>query len=153
MAATRYKKFAGRGHGLLNAATLWDGGDHLLMVESHLVSESYRRFSYKDIQAIVICQTQTGLMIGTLTVVLGLMMGAGAFFTSVVFSYLLGTMATLFLIIGGFLLAQGPTCRCVLRTAVQTQHLPSLSHTRKARKALGQLGPKIAAAQEESAAR
>lgn len=137
----------------MNAATLWDGGDHLLMVESHLVSESYRRFYYKDIQAIVICRTQTGMIIGAVTVALGLIMGASAFFTPTVFSYFLGTMAVLFLIIGGLILLQGPTCRCVLRTAVQTQELTSLSHVRKAVKVLRKLQPIITAAQGENAAR
>lgn len=153
MAATPYKKFPGRGRGLMNAATLWDGGDHLLMVEAHLVSESYRRFYYKDIQAIVICQTQTGFITGIVTAMLGLIMGASAFFTPTVLSYLLGTIAVLFLIIGGLILVQGPTCRCMLRTAVQTQELTSLSHVRKALKVLRQLQPKIEAAQEEPATR
>lgn len=136
----------------MNAATLWDGGDHLLMVESHLVSESYKRFYYKDIQAVAICQTQTGFVTGILTGALAVIMGGSAFFTPTILSYVLGTMAVLFLIIGGIILLQGPTCRCVLRTAVQTQDLPSLGQVRKARKVLLQLQPKIEAAQQEAGA-
>jgi hypothetical protein len=43
----------------------------------------------------------------------------------------------------------GPTCVCHLKTAVQTEELPSLRRLRRARKVLARLRPLIVAAQGE----
>jgi hypothetical protein len=41
----------------------------------------------------------------------------------------------------------GPTCTCHLRTAVQTEELPSLSRVRRVRRVLNRIRPLIVAAQ------
>jgi hypothetical protein len=45
----------------------------------------------------------------------------------------------------------GPTCRCHLTTAVQTNELPSLKRVARANRVLSRLRPLIAAAQSEAA--
>jgi hypothetical protein len=43
---------------------------------------------------------------------------------------------------------RGPTCICHLKTAVQTENLPSLNRVKNIQKILGMLKPKIEKAQE-----
>ena len=55
-----YLRLPGRGRPrglralLTGPSTLWMGGDHLLAVDSNGWRETYRRFDYRDIQAILI---------------------------------------------------------------------------------------------------
>jgi hypothetical protein len=144
-----YKRLPGRSRQLFNASSLWDGKDHLLQVNSHGVTESYRRFFYRDIQALVICQTK-GHIIST--IVLGLLAAATGIpvaFLPVEVAVVFGFFAGVFLIAVLINVLRGPTCRATLRTAVQTQDLPSLNRVRTARKLLGLLQPRIMAAQQE----
>jgi hypothetical protein len=53
----RYKKLPGRHVSIFGVKCLWQGPDHLLWVEAALGQEHYRRFYYKDIQAIVLQRT------------------------------------------------------------------------------------------------
>jgi hypothetical protein len=149
MAARPYKKLPGRGSGALNLATLWEGEDHLLLVESHRVSESYKRFFYRDIHALVVCQTKTGLVISIVLAVLTLLFAIPAFFVGPEGAIALGIIAGIFLLLTALNFLAGPTCRCTLRTAVQTQPLASLGRIRNARKTLARLQPRIAAAQPQ----
>ena len=52
-----YKKLPGVGSGALARHRLWEGPDHLLVVTSWPSGEGYRRFFFRDIQAVVIRQT------------------------------------------------------------------------------------------------
>ena len=54
MAQFPYKRLPGRRAGLFSVNTLWMADDHLLSVHSHRVTEQYRRFYFRDIQAICI---------------------------------------------------------------------------------------------------
>src|SRR3954469_9427386 len=45
-----------------SSSSLWLGKDHLLVVESNGYSEKYRRFYFKDVQALIICKTKMGLI-------------------------------------------------------------------------------------------
>lgn len=150
MAAQPYKRLPGRGSGILNATSMWEADDHLLLVMSHRVNESYKRFFYRDIQAIVICHTNLGLV---LNIVFGLLTALFAVAAIAAGS----TAGVIFWVIAGLLLIplvlnllRGPTCICTLRTAVQTQPLPSLNRVRVAHKVLTRIQQKIAAAQPGS---
>ncbi len=151
MATRPYKRLPGRSSGILNSTTLWQGDDHLLFVQTIGVTESYRRFFYRDIQAFVVCKTHTGRTTSIILAVLTLLCGLPAFFVGPELAIGLGILAGILLIATLITLALGPTCRCELRTAVQTQVLPSLNRLRKARKALLRLQPVIAEAQPETA--
>ena len=52
----RYRKLAKKG-GLFAYYSIWQGADHLITAETTMASEEYRRFYYRDIQAIVIRKT------------------------------------------------------------------------------------------------
>jgi len=129
---------------------LWRGDDHLLVVDWDGYREYYKRINYRDVQSVVICRTRQGLtanvVLGAVTVVfavLGVAVGDPAGMTTL---FVLAGIFGLFLL-GNVL--QGPTCKCQLRTAVQTEELHSLTRVRTAQSALGQLRPLIVAAQGE----
>jgi len=129
---------------------LWLGEDHLLVVDWDGYREYYKRISFRDIQSVVICRTgqalATNLILGLATagfLILGFTVGDEVGMT------ILLVLAGIFgLVLVGNLL-QGPTCKCQLRTAVQTEDLHSLTRLRTALKALAQLRPLIVAAQGE----
>ena len=136
--------------------SLWLGKDHLLHVINRGYTEDYRRFYYRDIQAILVRRTQTSRIVNT---ILGFIVGfnvllliAGRFVWAWE-SYVLIPLAvaTLFWIaIFGFQLAAGPTCVCHLRTAVQFEQLPSLFRVRTAKKAIALLRHRIETVQGNS---
>jgi hypothetical protein len=143
-----YVKLPGVGHQIGSYTRLYRGGDHLLQVSSVTFSENYKRFFYRDIQAFTIVRTQTWFII------IGLMALAALVFTAAglgagddVGSIVLGSLAALFLLLGLIVALRGPSCDCYVRTAVQTEKLPSLNRVRRAEKILAGLAPLIAAAQ------
>lgn len=133
-------------------SNLWLGRDHLLCVETEGYTEKYRRFYFRDIQAITLRRTSraTAIAVGTgaFTVLFALLattidQAQARWF----FGILAGTCAIPLLIN----LVRGPTCKCELRTAVQTENVPSMSRVRRARKVLNQIRPLIAEAQGQLA--
>jgi hypothetical protein len=158
MAATEkeYMRLPGSGRrrqGLISAVSirsrLWLGKDHLLSVDSQYYSEDYKRFYFRDVQAVIIRKTRNGA-IGN--VILGFLLAAGV----LGFISTSGGPAIFWAIFAGFWIfglllntAFGPTCVSHLRTAVQTDELPSLKRLRRAQKVLARLRPLIAQAQGE----
>jgi hypothetical protein len=153
-----YRRLPGRGikrQGFLagsftaRRARLWLGQDHLLSVESQWYTEEYRRFYFRDIQAIIIRKTLTGRIINIVLGVLALLNLLGAFASTdglrVFWSVIMGVFA-FFLLLNTL---AGPTSACHLRTAVQTEELASLRRVRRARKVLARVRPLIAEAQGE----
>jgi hypothetical protein len=139
-----YNRLPGKKKNFLGGLnTLWLGADHMLSIDSKRVSEDYKRFYYTDIQSVVIRKTIRGkiqnlflgLFCGLLTLLAALMGGAWVIF--------FGIMAGLFFLILLFNCLLGPTCECHLRTAVQTERLPSLNRLRSVRKAMDRLRPLI----------
>ena len=129
-------------------SNLWLGSDHLLCVETEGFSENYRRFYFRDIQAITLRQTQRALVIALVTgVVTALFAALAIYFNDVNGKWVLGILATLCGIPFLLNLVYGPTCACQLRTAVQTEDVPSLGRVRRARRVLNRLRPLIVEAQ------
>ena len=132
-----------------SSSSLWLGKDHLLVVESSGYSEKYRRFYFKDIQAVAICKTKTGLI---RWIIVG---AAAAFFGLLVIAVrdeitavcVLGLLALVLAIFAICDIFAGPTASCTMRTAVHMEVLPSLDRVRRARNVLEILKPLIAAAQ------
>ena len=128
---------------------LWLGEDHLLQVESVYFNESYRRFAYGDIQALLLRQTPRALATNTTLGVLAV--GSGL----IAWGVTEAIARDIFIEIGGFWIAllvvnllRGKTCRCHLQTAAGPHLLPSLSRVRPARRAWQLLTAKIDAAQD-----
>ncbi len=142
-----YKRLPGGGVGLLRTTSYWLGPAHLMAVYVEGYTERYRRFDYRDIEAIVIRKTRTATV---WNYGLGI---AIVLFTAWAFSFdligrgmlLIGVAALIPALVLNAL--RGPTCVCYLRTAVQNEKLPGLTRLRKARRALAQLRPLIEAAQ------
>jgi len=139
-----YKRLPGRGVGSgavwSTRFRLWLGPDHVLSVANQGYSEEYKRFYFRDIQAIVVRRTFKWHYISIVS----------ALFTSVFFAITLAVWyssgfgislfalvpATIFLValIGNVI--KGPTCVAYLRTAVQTEVLGSLNRLRTTMKVI-----------------
>lgn len=128
--------------------TLWQGSDHLLSVTNDGYAETYKRFYYRDIQALILRETDDFLAgriaLGFLSGVLGSLGLAGLFLQwPTVILICLGVVTALF----GFLLAidvlLGRSCAAYVRTAVQTERLYSLRRMPQARRVLENLGVPI----------
>lgn len=153
-----YKKLPGRGRkggggGVLVAPVLcklYTGSDHLLQVETTRITESYRRFYYRDIQGFVVRRTRRDLALNIIFGALLLMFGLGAYATgrdepeTVVVWCFFAVPCLLILI---FNLLAGATCRTSVFTAVGQDELGSLSRLRRARKVLSEIRALIDAAQ------
>jgi hypothetical protein len=144
---------------VMSRTSLWLGEDHLLFVDSSGYTETYKRFYFRDIQAITMQQTDRGR-------VWSIVLGAAFIFSLFIFLFTQpkgppaawsgGEMASriflgflmvvfiLFLLINFF---SGATCKTFLRTAVQTEELPPLCRVGQTRKVLEKIQPLIIAAQ------
>jgi hypothetical protein len=151
---------ARRAQGFISMAriknSLWLGPDHLMNVERAWMNEEYKRFYFRDIQAITIQGTDGAAIWNWI-------FGSLAAASAGLFGFLAWRSDTpvaqkAWLITGGIISAvclvrlllnwlRGPTCICRLRTAVQTVELPSLGRTKAARQALARLEPLLAQTQ------
>jgi hypothetical protein len=146
----KYRHLPGKKSGLGHWITLWMGEDHLLAVDSNGYSESYTRYYYKDIKAIVARRTN-GMLIWN-----GIL-GAALFFCLIILFSSSGAAApwtvTMTILAAAFLAGivvntlLGPTCRCTISMPLGVYELPTLKRIRSARKALDLLRPLVAAIQ------
>lgn len=149
-----YRKLAGRAANLWGYTRLYLGPDHLLQAESTGYTETYKRFYFRDVQALVVVRTGYG---SAERVALGLcaavaLVLAGPFLLTgdpelAWPAAVLGAIGLVCMVALGLSLLAGPGCRCVLRTAVQTERLPSLNQYRRALQTVAQLRPLIEQAQ------
>ncbi len=142
-ASLRHRSFTGY-------SQVWLAQDHVLVLRSSRIKETYRRFLFADIQAIVITQgpdvsVPRGLF-GVL-ILIGLLWAITA--TSIAGKVFLGLVTV---IAAGLLIRdvmRGPRCRCVLQTAVSREQVDALSRTREARRFVEQVTPLIEQAQQQ----
>ena len=133
---------------LMSRTSLWLGPDHLLFVDSNGYTETYKRFYFRDIQAFVVQRTSAATTTNiVLTVMLVFALVPALAVQSMGGKIFCFTLAGLFALIMLVNLLLGQTCRCFLRTAVQTEQLPPLNRVRGAQKVFARLRPLIAAAQ------
>lgn len=141
------------GVGLTAYSSLWLGSDHLLCIDTNGYTEKYKRFYFRDIQAVVL--RRTNLWIGWAAIFGGLSMLFGLMALSsgeVSVNWVFGILAGAFLLAMVLDLVAGPTCVCQLRTAVQTEELAGLGRVRRAQRVLGRLRPLLAQVQGEEIA-
>lgn len=149
MTESPYQKLPGRGLTWTGFARVWLGTDHVLLVRGQTWMETYRRFFFSDIQAVLVRRTHTGKIWNAVW-------GSGTAFFLIIALMLNGSAA---LVVAGmaapFALALlinlmlGPTCACHIRTAVQMERLGALNRIRAARKFIARVEPLIMAAQPE----
>jgi hypothetical protein len=129
---------------------LWEGEEELLLVESNGYTENYKRFKYRDIQAFLICKNnQSRNVTFALFVIAGLSAIPAIVTKDIAVRVCFIFIASLFALIGLVNGLLGPSCDCSLRTAVQTDEMPSLTRLRHARKVLKSLRLHVTAAQGE----
>ena len=143
-----YHRLPGTGSSAFEQVKLYQGPDHLLLVASSGYNENYKRFYFRDIQAITLRASIRGkvwngvwIFLTFLAAVIALQVSGVAM---VVWSMIAGTFFILLAVHFGF----GPTCICQIQTAVQTRPLPSLNRLRRAQKVIARLRPIIEGAQE-----
>jgi len=135
--------------------SLWLGHDHLLFIDSNGYTENYKRFYFRDIQAFTLGISKRrlvwNLVLGILTAICLMVWLADIFSispTKSVGGIITGVLLTLLfavpLLFNNLL---GPTCSCQIKTAVQSEELPSLNRLRRARRVLARLRPFIIEAQ------
>lgn len=141
--------------------SVWLGPDHLLVVETNGYTETYKRFYFRDIQAIIIQETKNYLwgnvvfamlalpfLILTILSVLSAPKNTPSWDSGTIVAVtVLGCLAGLFLLVLAINLFRGRTCKVFLRTAVQIEQLPAVNRIGKARRILDKIRPLIAAAQ------
>ncbi|HTB82702.1 MAG TPA: hypothetical protein VK742_03530 [Candidatus Sulfotelmatobacter sp.] len=135
-------------------SSLWLGDDHLLLVDRNGYTETYKRFYFRDIQAFIIRATKTRM---TWNWILGIPAGLCLMFVIFLAFDVRGFDAgaiTIICIVAAicgiplfFNNLFGTTCACQIRTAVQTEELPSLCRLRQTRKVLDKIRPLVATAQ------
>jgi hypothetical protein len=161
--ARKYRALPGRSRRYFGADSsihrLFLGPDHLLyVVRSMSLSEVYKRFYLKDIQALAVTRTNSGKIANAVL---------GAMFSVSVLAVLAGTtwrqweyavvvlagspaLLAAILLVGNII--AGPTCRFQINTAVQVEYIYGAGRLRAARKLLAILQPLIEQAQGPLAA-
>jgi hypothetical protein len=141
--------------GTYSRTSLWLGRDHLLCIDASSYTERYKRFYFRDIQAITLVASKRRMIWNW---VLGVLFAVPAFFliagllatwdravqsSDTVTFVVLGIPAGLLLVLLLINNLRGRACVGYLRTAVQIEQLPSLSRFRQARKVLDRIRPLI----------
>ena len=145
-----YRRLPGAKRTPLRKATLWLSSDHILAIDSHRFTEEYKRYYFKDIQAIIVTQMSAATS-RTIDLVVIIVVGFLALVAWRIESRSMAVVTVLVLV--GYLIHKslGPQCACNLITAVSSDVLPSLNRVRTAGKALRIIQPLVEEAQRENA--
>lgn len=145
-----YVELPGGYRGFLRKASLWEGADHILSVKGSRFNEEYRRFYYRDIQALIVEKRARSGSLGWWVIL------ASLFFVSLVAAayndppysgYAAGALFVAIVI--RLDLSLRKSCRCSIQTAVSRELLPSLIRRAATAEALARLRGRIASAQGE----
>src|SRR5258708_30103562 len=120
-----YRKLPGARRTPLRKATLWLAGDHILSVDSHRFSEEYKRYYFKDVQAIIVTtgSTAMGKAIGLIVAMLVALLALSAWrLQSPVTAIAAGIFLVSFLIFR----SPRPLCVCQLSAPRSRDKLPAL---------------------------
>ena len=145
-----YRRIA-RSKNLMGSSELYLGQHHVLYAIQEFASESYKRFYYDEILAIISVRTPEYLLINTIT-------GTICLFSAAIFLLNLDEMGTLVFtgLLFGFALMvlisnliHGPTCKTVIQTRVSREPILCLRRLRIRKKALPLLEQRILEAQPQ----
>ena len=124
---------------LIGYYELWLGTDHLLYIFSRLGIEDYKRFYFKDIQAVITRKTAAGKIQNLVLSILCILFSLMALYLKGGWSIFNWSMAVLMAIFFMINWLRGSTCVSHLQTAVQTEKLHSLFRLRTAKKVMNRL--------------
>ena len=154
----KYERLPGRGvrrgstlQVIATFSRLWLGKDHLLLVDSNGFVETYKRFSFRDVQAVTLTRTTRRTILNAIFLSCAVLCGLFILLGNEVVTVVFGILAALLVLLAVINSLRGPTCRCHLTTAVQTDELASLRRVHRANRVISRLRPLIAAAQSETA--
>lgn len=119
--------------------SLWLGKDHLLLVCREQYTETYKRFFFKDIQALVLLRTRAStvynLILGSVASLLGIAVVLGLVEhwepAATVAVIVLETITMIAFVVN---LWRGPSCQCHILTSVQTERIHTLTRLKSATK-------------------
>lgn len=161
---TEYRRLPGKRRGFFNVSSVWAGPDHLLLVRGSRFREEYKRFYYRDVQAVAVARTLR-FHISTRSALIGWFMisVAIAIFMPAIARFMPATLRTyngsagaalaglglITLALAGvwIYISAAQSCRCRIYTAVSGDELPSIYRIWTARKFLAELEPLIAQTQ------
>lgn len=155
-----YTRLPGGGRTFTGIASYWLASDHLLLVEVHAATESYRRFDLREIRSFALMATRmdwfyrgflgSGFLLFLAVPVASFMIKDRAFRSGDWIDLVgFGAAATFFLIGLLWTLYAGQSCRIEMQTSVQTVRLPGLDRWRKTEKFLTALSFAVQAAQAD----
>ncbi|OQY02850.1 MAG: hypothetical protein B6I22_12800 [Desulfobacteraceae bacterium 4572_123] len=124
---------------LIGYYSLWLGYDHLLYIFSRFGIEDYKRFYFKDIQAVITRKTATGKIQNLILSIFCILFSLMALYLKggwSIFNWSMAGLMAIFLMINWL---RGPTCVSHLQTAVQTEKLYSLYRLKTAKKVMNRL--------------
>ena len=155
--ATNYTRLPGRGlrrEGFVALTrtwcTLWLADDHVLSVDNHVFSEDYKRFYFRDIQALVMRKTRRGAIWNiVISVFIALWLWIMFLQTGNEERIVWLIVVVIFIVLLAINVLRGQTCSCQLITAVHKETLPSLDRIKTAEKVLGILRQRIRQAQRD----
>jgi hypothetical protein len=148
-AKMKYKRVPGGRRGFFRRVSLWLGDDHLLAVTGWRFTEDYKRYYYRDIQALVLARTRRWavtlpwFVVAWCLAIFALAAQAGSVARlPEVFWYLLLALALAWLFV-----SLKASVRCSIQTAVSREELPSILRLWSAQRALRTVADRIAQAQ------
>ncbi len=152
----QYHKFGGRGlrrSGFFSAvrqySRLYLASDHLLCVDTCYFVESYKRYEFRNIEALWYCPTIGWHLATGLNLVLAVAFSAGLLIPHLAARVVFGALLVVVVIAMAVNLLRGPSCRFYLKTAAHTEHLPSIVRCQKGEALMARLRPLIETAQVE----
>jgi hypothetical protein len=145
-AKMKYKRLPGGRRGFFRQASLWLGDDHLLAVTGWRFTEDYKRYYYRDIQALVLARApRWAVTLPWFFVALSLSIvarvaraGAVAWLPDVCWSLVVA------LAVAWLFVSLQASVRCSIQTAVSREELPSLLRFWTSQRAMRILGDRIA---------
>jgi hypothetical protein len=141
-----YKKLSSFSIGPFRRRSLWAASDHVLAAEASPFAESYRRYFYTDIQALVLTEINTPLRRSYYAFAALPMLAA-----AIVWRFTGNWAGSLFLIACSVvlpaILALRQECSCTIQTRLGAERLPSLRRLHSARKAVAIMQASIDRAQ------
>ena len=149
-AAPSYRRLPGRSPWFRFGSSLWLGPDHLLKIDRTASRENYKRFYFRDIQAILVEESSRRFSVSIFNIpVIGLIFLVTLALSRSAISALPTALLLSSPFIAGLIvnLALGRTSQAKLVTAVGTEFLSSLGRLQRATEALQQISEEVTKAQ------
>jgi hypothetical protein len=146
-----YRKLPGSRRGIFFGSSVWMGPDHLLLIKSQRFQEEYKRFYFRDVQAIAVADAPRFHISSRAVAIAALWVVAYPFAIGAsrggisVFPWLWLVAAAL--VAAWAYISAKQSCVCRLYTAVSADQLPSVYRRWTARKFLALVEPRIREAQ------